>query len=84
MTNQDDNEVREQLVIQNLMRDEDGRKWIMKHLKKGKLFDSTFDSDPTKHAHTAGMREMAVTLNREVSTADPNNYIKMIKESIDA
>jgi hypothetical protein len=83
MSDANNEDAREQIVIQNLMHHEDGRKWVMKYLNKGKLFDSTFDTDPIKHAHAAGMREMTVTLHREIREADPNNYMKMIKESID-
>jgi hypothetical protein len=71
------------LVIENLMRTEEGRAFVMRHLTFAKVFSDTFDKDPIQHALNAGMRKAGLQLDREIKEADPSGYMKMIKESID-
>jgi hypothetical protein len=71
------------LVIQNIMRDEGGRSFMMEQLQYTMVFTNAFDQDPNKHSYNAGLREAGLRLNQELRDAAPGDYLKMIKENID-
>lgn len=72
----------ESLAISNIMRNEDSRNFIWKHLQSAGVFESTFNKDPIQHAFNAGLRESGLQLERDIKAATPGDYLKMIKENI--
>jgi hypothetical protein len=73
---------RESLVIQNVMKNEDGRSFIWGQLQSCGVFESIFDRDPIKHGYNAGLREGGLQLDRKVREAAPEQYVKMMQENI--
>jgi hypothetical protein len=73
----------EQLVIQNIMRTQDGRDYMWKKLQDSSVFETMFNSDPILTAYNEGLRDSGVQLNRELKEAAPGDYVKMIQENID-
>lgn len=76
----DDKPVSEDLAVENLMRTEDGRRFIWGQLLMCNVFDSTFDADPIQSAYNSGMRDAGLLLRNRVRSASPDYYLKMIKE----
>lgn len=73
----------EELVVQNIMKTEGGRDFMMKHLRRCGVFESIFNEDPIRHAKNAGLREAGLMLERDLKELAPAYYIKMIEENID-
>lgn len=73
----------DELVIQNVMRTEQGRDYIWKLLQLADVFENIFEPDPLQHAYRAGARKIGVLIAEELKQYAPDYYIKMIKENID-
>lgn len=71
------------LASVNIMKNEEGRGFIYRHLQSCGVFESIFNIDPLQHSYNSGMRDGGLTLNRKVKESAPENYIKMITENID-
>lgn len=72
----------EELAVQNIMKNEDMRNYMFKHLQEGGVFENIFDSDPIQHAHNAGKRQLGLVLDSDLRLYAPGDYVKMIKENI--
>jgi len=72
----------EELVVQNMMKDEYGRRYIWKHLQNMGVFENMFDSDPIQHAYNAGVRSAGLQLDQDLRDYAPGAYVKMIQENI--
>lgn len=72
---------RESLIVINMMRDEDSRKFIWKLLQSYGTFNSTFDPDPITHARRAGLRDAGLQLERSLKEHALEDYFKMIREN---
>lgn len=70
------------LVISNLMRSEDNRAYIWKHLQSCGVFVNIFDNDTIKHAYNSGMRAAGLKLDADIREYEPDYYIKMMKENM--
>ncbi len=71
------------LVLENIMRTEPGRSYMWRKLQEWGVFESIWSSDPNTHSYNAGRREAGVELNREIRSAAPGYYVKMIEENGD-
>lgn len=65
------------------MRTTEGRAWFFTRLTNCGVYDNVFDSDPIEHAYAAGKRAAGLDLLREAQS-EPDFYVKMIEESLDA
>ena len=72
----------EALAVQNIMKNEGMRNYMWKHLQEAGVFENIFATDPIKHAHNAGKRQLGLVLNDDLKTYAPDDYVKMIKENI--
>lgn len=72
----------EELVVYNLMRTEDGRAWVWKHLQNNGVFESMFDHDPIKHSFNAGKRSSGLDLECDLKEFAPDYYLKMLQENM--
>lgn len=72
----------DELIVQNLMKDENGRAYMWKHLQECSVFENIFDSDPIEHAYRAGKRQAGLQLVQDLKDYTPVNYTQMIKENI--
>ncbi len=72
----------ELLTIENTMKTEEGRKFMMNLLHYCGVSETMFDKDPVQHAYNAGTRSVGVHLQRELKEVSPHYYLKMIEEDI--
>lgn len=84
---QDDKRSNEQkdidpLVINNMMKNVDSRKFIWNHLQYCGVFENIFNIDPIQHSYNAGLREAGLILKRKIQEFEPRYYVKMIEENI--
>ncbi len=72
----------DELVVQNIMKYEDGRGFIYKHLLMCNVFDSTFNNDSIQHAYQAGKRKAGLQIVDDLKQYAPEYYVKMIQENM--
>ena len=72
----------ELLTIENILKTENGRKFMSNLLHYCGVSETMFDKDPVQHAYNAGKRSAGLHLERELKEASPHYYIKMIEEDI--
>ena len=89
MSDEDDDVVKvndsrelELLTIRRLMSTENGRDFMWRCLQNCYTFSNVFDTDSHQHAYNAGRREHGIWLERELTEAAPEDYIKMRKEHL--
>jgi len=70
------------LAIQNIMRTEGGRTFIMCQLQACFVFESIFSKDPIVSSYNNGLRDAGLRLEREIKESAPEDYLKMIKENL--
>ncbi len=73
----------DELVVQNTMRTEDGRRFLWDYLQNCGVFATIFAIDTHQHAYSAGMREAGMQLHDNLRDYAPDQYLTMIKENID-
>lgn len=79
----DDQQKLNDIAVHNIMRTEEGRDFIMRHLMSCGVFTSTFDKDQVKQTYNEGQRDAGLRLVNEIKSATPAFYIKMIGENLD-
>lgn len=78
----DNNHDPSKLVIENIMRTQDGRDFMYNYLQSCTVFESIFDKDPVQTGYNSGMRDAGLQLERQLKEAAPAYYLKMIEENI--
>ena len=73
----------DELVVQNIMRTEEGRRYLWEYLQSCGVFANIFAIDTHQHAYNAGMREVGMRLHDDLRDYAPDLYLTMIKENID-
>ena len=76
------NQYSENLVVQNIMRTEDGREYIYSYLQFCGVYESVFNKDPIQSGYYSGKRDAGLQLVRDIKESAPEYYIKMIEENI--
>lgn len=76
-------ETKESLAVSNLMKNEDFRNFMWKHLQLCGTFNSTFDPVPVIHARQTGLRDAGLNLERDLKESALEDYFKMIRENND-
>lgn len=72
----------DELVVQNIMKDEKGRDYMWKKLQDCGVFENIFDNDSIQHAYNAGKRKSGLLLQQDLMDYTPEYYAKMIQEHI--
>jgi len=70
------------LVVQNIMRTEDGRQYLWEYLQSCGVFANIFANDTHMHAYNAGMREAGLQLHDDLRDYAPDLYLTMIRDNI--
>jgi len=70
----------ELLTIENIMKIENGRKFMLNLLHYCGVSETMFDKDPIQHAFNGGKRSVGLHLERELKEASLHYYLKMIEE----
>ena len=73
----------ESLTVFNIMRSEDGRKFMWEHLQSCGVFENIFDKDTNQHSFNAGQRAAGLKLECKLKEFEVGFYVKMIKENLD-
>lgn len=73
----------ELLTIENIIKTENGRKFMANMLQYCGVSETMFDKDPIQNAYNSGLRSVGLHLERELKEASPYYYLKMIEEIID-
>lgn len=71
----------QKLVIESLMRDRKGRRWVWLRLKECRVFADDGQLDPQYLAWEKGRRTSGLELLRQVSAHCPREYILMTEEN---
>ena len=80
MSNQREEELH---TIRDLMNTENGRSFVFRCLQHCGTYGSVFNKDPFLHAHSSGMRDHGVWLEREVKEAADESFLLMLRENKD-
>lgn len=68
------------LDIENVMKTEGGRKFIMDHLHYCRVFENIFNKDTSQMSYNVGLRAGGLRLMDRIKEACPHFYLKMIEE----
>lgn len=72
----------EELALENFMKSEGGRRFMMSRLQSCSVFESIFNDNPVTHAYMSGLRDAGLQLDQQLKEIAPAYYLKMIEESI--
>lgn len=72
----------EKQEISDIMKTQGGRNFIARVLGYTNLEEDIYNPDPIEHALNAGRREVGVWLRDTIIDADPDLYVRLIKERI--
>lgn len=68
------------LDIENVIKHESGRKFIMEHLHYCRVFENIFNKDTSQMSYNVGLRAGGLRLMDRVKEVSPHFYLKMIEE----
>lgn len=71
----------DKLAVENIMRTEDGRRYMYEKLQEMLVFEDTFDHDSINHAFKAGIRFAGLLVDKDLKEYTFDFYIKMLKEN---
>ena len=71
----------EDLAVNNIMRNADGRAFMFEHLQSCGVFESIFNENPYRHSYASGMRDAGLRLERKLKEAELSYYLKMVEEN---
>jgi hypothetical protein len=71
------------ISVRLMMGDRDFRRFVYGLLDTCGLNAGAFDKDPLTTAYLAGRRSVAVALATELSSIDPDTYLKMLREAME-
>lgn len=71
----------EELAIENLLRNEDGRSIAYQFLNQCGTFNNIFNADPIQHAYNSGQRNAGLMFETMLKDAAPEFYFMMMKEN---
>ena len=73
---------REAQVVQNLMRQPEGRAFMMRLIQHAGVDADTFHDDTHRNAYNMGKRSQGLMLAQELQRVDKDLYLKMIEEDL--
>jgi len=69
-------------LLGNVLKTEEGRKFLWMHMEDCNIFAPVFDKDHAVMALAEGRRQVGLRLMSEISTAFPNYYNRMATENM--
>jgi hypothetical protein len=75
--------VTDEQVVKLLLSTEPGRSWVWRQLEFCHVFAQSFDGEALGTAFNEGQRSVGLRLIGEVTRADPEAYVLMMREAAD-
>lgn len=72
----------DELVVQNLLKDEHGRNYAWNKLQSLGVFENMFDNEPLVSAYNSGKRQAGLELMNDFKQYSMDNFLKMLKENM--
>ena len=68
------------LDVENVVKNEGGRKFIMEHLHYCRVFENIFNTDTSQMSYNVGLRAGGLRLMNRIKEVTPHLYLKLIEE----